>query len=232
MFYFFIKRYNYFNIFIYRLRENKIKGDISVSYYYKKEHKNLEKYSYNLKSNGSTEEKDIEVLALKMKEIIQNSSREDKDIVFLCIGSDRYVGDSLGPLVGTMLKDSQVPFRVYGTLEEPVHAFNLKGILKEINKQFKKPLIFSIDASIGDKNQVGYVMFKEGPLTPGKALEKMLPEVGDYHFVGVVNYIDPLPTSQFLNDTRLYTVMNLAKTIVKVITKIKVYDNISEEKES
>ncbi|MBD1381088.1 spore protease YyaC [Bacillus sp. IB182487] len=160
-------------------------------------------------------------MAIKIKEIIQQSLLENKDIVFLCIGSDRYVGDSLGPLVGTMLKESQLPYRVYGTLEEPVHAFNLKGILKEINKQFKKPLIFSIDACLGDKNQVGYVIFKEGPLAPGKALQKILPEVGDYHFKGIVNYIDPLPSSQFLNDTRLYTVMNLAKVIFKVISKIE-----------
>jgi putative sporulation protein YyaC len=197
---------------------------ILCPFYYEQEKNNEEVISYFMKSNGKTEEKDTELLAHKIREIIRQSSREDDDIVFLCIGSDRYVGDSLGPLVGTMLTERNVPFRVYGTLEEPVHAFNLKGILKGINKQFKKPLIFSIDASIGNKDQVGYVMFKEGPLTPGKALEKMLPEVGDYHFVGFVNYIDPLPTSQFLNDTRLYTVMNIAKTIVKVINSIKVND--------
>lgn len=197
---------------------------ILCPFYYEKDKNNEEAISYYVKSNGKTEEKDTELLALKIREIIRQSSREDDDIVFLCIGSDRYVGDSLGPLVGTMLTERNVPFRVYGTLEEPVHAFNLKGILKGINKQFKKPLIFSIDASIGNKDQVGHVMFKEGPLTPGKALEKMLPEVGDYHFVGFVNYIDPLPTSQFLNDTRLYTVMNIAKTIVKVINSIKVND--------
>ncbi len=189
-------------------------------FYFDKEKKNQERYSYHLNSNGETKEKDIEILALKIKEVIEESSREGDDIVFLCIGSDRYVGDSLGPLVGTMLKENQIPLRVYGTLEEPVHAFNLMGIVKEINKKFKKPLIISIDASIGANHQVGDVIFREGPLTPGKALEKMLPEVGDYHFVGIVNYIDPLPTSQFLNDTRLYTVMNLAKTIVKVITKV------------
>lgn len=197
---------------------------ILCPFYYEKEKNNKEAISYFVKSNGKTEEKDTVLLAHKIREIIRQSSREDDDIVFLCIGSDRYVGDSLGPLVGTMLTERNVPFRVYGTLEEPVHAFNLKGILKGINKQFKKPLIFSIDASIGNKDQVGHVMFKEGPLTPGKALEKMLPEVGDYHFVGFVNYIDPLPTSQFLNDTRLYTVMNIAKTIVKVINSIKVND--------
>ncbi|KKI92265.1 sporulation protein [Bacillus sp. SA1-12] len=187
-----------------------------------------ETYSYQIKSKGRTEEKDIEKLAIKLKEIIQDSSC--KDVVLLCIGSDRYVGDSLGPLVGTMLKESQVPFRVYGTLEEPVHAFNLKGIVKEIKKQFKKPLIISVDASIGKENQVGYILFKEGPLIPGKAVEKMLPAVGDYHFVGIVNYIDPLPTTQFLNDTRLFTVMNLAKTIVKVI--VEVSDHLSKDQES
>lgn len=192
-------------------------------FHFEKENKSQEGYSYHLKSNRETEEIDIEIVTLKIKEVIENTLREGNDIVFLCIGSDRYVGDSLGPLVGTMLKENGVPLRVYGTLEEPVHAFNLKGIVKEINKRFKKPLIISIDASIGAKNQVGDVIFREGPLTPGKALEKMLPEVGDYHFVGIVNYIDPLPTSQFLNDTRLYTVMNLAKKIVKVITKV--YDN-------
>jgi putative sporulation protein YyaC len=198
------------------------------SHYYK-DKKNQE--TYYLKSKGELEG-NIEMLALRIKGIILHSSHEDEDIVFLCIGSDRYVSDSLGPLVGTMLKEHDVPFRVYGTLEEPVHAFNLKGILKEIKKKFKKPLIFAIDASIGNKDQVGYVMFKEGPITPGKALEKMLPEVGDYHFVGFVNYIDPLPTSQFLNDTRLYVVMNLAKAIVNVITKIKTSDNLLLDKQS
>ncbi|MFE4133542.1 spore protease YyaC [Peribacillus sp. YIM B13482] len=162
-------------------------------------------------------ERNLDILALKMKDIIQSSGYQNEDIIFLCIGSDRSVGDSLGPLVGTMLKEHQVPYRVYGTLEKPVHAFNLEETLKEINKLFKKPLIFSVDACLGNQNQVGYVFLKEGPLVPGKALKKVLPDVGDYHIVGMVNYIDPLPTMQFLNDTRLYTVMKLAETIVKII---------------
>ncbi|WP_338448691.1 spore protease YyaC [Niallia oryzisoli] len=193
-------------------------------FYYEKEKKNQERRSYYVNSNG-TNEKEMEMFVHKVKEMIQPSLESDREIVFLCIGSDRYIGDSLGPLIGTMLTEKHVPYRVYGTLEEPVHAFNLKSILKEIHKKMKKPLIISIDASIGVKKLVGYVMFKEGPLTPGKALEKMLPEVGDYHFVGFVNYVDPMPSTQFLNDTRLFTVMNLAKTIVHAITKIAGTDN-------
>lgn len=164
-------------------------------------------------------DRNIEQLNVKMREILQTSGYQNEDIIFLCIGSDRSVGDSLGPLVGTMLIEHHVPYRVYGTLEKPVHAFNLEDTLKEINKRFRKPLIFSVDASLGNQNQVGCVFLKEGPLVPGKALKKVLPEVGDYHIIGTVNYIDPLPTMQFLNDTRLYTVMNLAKTIVHMITQ-------------
>ena len=185
---------------------------------------NQETISYSLNSNERTEEKEIELLALVLKKIIDHPSNEAKDIVFLCIGSDRYVGDSLGPLVGSMLKDSKTPYLVYGTLEEPIHAFNLKVTLKNINKQFRKPLIFCIDACLGERDQVGFILFEEGPLSPGKALEKILPKVGDYHFKGVVNYIDPLPKSQFINDTRLHTVMNLAKTITEVITRIEVVE--------
>lgn len=170
---------------------------------------------YSVDSN----DKNTGNLASIMKEIIRSSGYKNEDIIFLCIGSDRSVGDSLGPLVGTMLKEHNVPYQVYGTLETPVHAFNLKDKLKEIKRQFKRKLIFSIDASLGEQSQVGHVLFKEGPLVPGKALKKVLPEVGDYHFSGVVNYIDPLPTMQFLNDTRLYTVMNLAKTIVNIIVQ-------------
>lgn len=177
--------------------------------------------SWHWDANGKTEDLAIRgIVAEKLKEIVGDAILSERTPVFLCIGSDRYVGDSLGPLVGTMLAESGFSFPVYGTLAEPIHAFNLKGTLKEIRKQYKKPFIIGIDALVGEKEEVGHVIFKEGPLTPGKALEKILPQVGDCHFVGVVNYIDPLPASQFLNDTRLYTVMTLAKAIVSVIVKV------------
>lgn len=189
-------------------------------FFYEKEKKSDEGFSYYLKPGKEIEEKEFELLVLKVRDIINQSLQDNKEIVFLCIGSDRYIGDALGPIVGSLLKENQGPFHVYGTLEDPVHAFNLKAILKDINKQFKNPLIISVDASIGNKNEVGYTVFKEGSLNPGTALRKVLPKVGDYHFVGIINYIDPLPTSQFLNDTRLYVVMNIAKTIVKVVNKV------------
>jgi putative sporulation protein YyaC len=191
------------------------------SYYYGSEIGFQKIQSYKLNSRGKSREREIDLLTAGLRRIIEHPSNEGKDVIFLCIGSDRYIGDSLGPLVGSMLNERNLPYQVYGTLEEPVHAFNLKDTLKIINRKIKNPLIFSIDASLGTMEQVGYVIFEEGPLIPGKALEKILPEVGDYHFKGIVNYIDPLPKSQFLNDTRLLTVMNLSKVIVEAISRIE-----------
>ncbi|WP_246316560.1 spore protease YyaC [Planococcus glaciei] len=167
--------------------------------------------------NEGTANEEMGLLIAKLKTIFAEAEEQQREVVFLCIGSDRYIGDSLGPLIGSMLLESGISHSVYGTLEEPVHAFNLKVALKDIHRQNSNPLVISIDASLGTKEQVGNVLFNEGPLVPGKALEKMLPEVGDYHFQGIVNYLDPFPSSQFLNDTRLHTVMKLAKLITEII---------------
>ncbi|WP_432775164.1 spore protease YyaC [Brevibacillus gelatini] len=167
--------------------------------------------------NERTIRQETAAMAAFLDTLIQQASREQREVVFLCIGSDRSIGDALGPLVGTMLLEAGVTHRVYGTLEEPIHAFNLEPTLKAIKRQFRQPLIIGIDAGLGEKEQVGAVILKEGPLLPGRALQKMLPPVGDYHLTGVVNYLDPLPATQFLNDTRLYTVRKLAKTIVDMI---------------
>ncbi|MEQ8197298.1 MAG: DUF1256 domain-containing protein, partial [Clostridiaceae bacterium] len=39
-----------------------------------------------------------------------------KKTVIICIGTDKCIGDCLGPLVGTLLEDTLVPIPVYGTL--------------------------------------------------------------------------------------------------------------------
>ena len=56
--------------------------------------------------------------------------------VILCIGTDRMIGDSLGPLVGSLLaRKRKARLLVYGTLSQPVHALNLDETLNEIKKK-------------------------------------------------------------------------------------------------
>lgn len=112
-------------------------------------------------------------------------------VTYLCIGSDLSTGDSFGPLTGTLLKRMGVP-GVIGTLEETVHAKNLEEKLKQIPAGHH---VVAIDATMGRLNDVGNIYFLKGPLRPGTAMNKKLPEVGDSTIVfnvapaGFANFI-------------------------------------------
>ncbi|MFL6517277.1 MAG: spore protease YyaC, partial [Bacillus sp. (in: firmicutes)] len=111
-----------------------------------------------------------------------------RPIVFVCIGTDRSTGDSLGPLVGTLLEEKGIrSFFVYGTLDEPIHAVNLSEKLKEIHAKHDDPFIIGIDACLGRIKNVGVIQLGNGPVKPGAGVNKELPSVGDIHITGIVN---------------------------------------------
>ncbi|MEY2193348.1 spore protease YyaC [Neobacillus sp. BF23-41] len=164
----------------------------------------------------TTEGTELIDIVNKLKEVLSSTSRE---VIILCVGSDRSTGDSLGPIVGTMLTEADIPFPVYGTLEKPVHALNIKKILNDIYQKHNQPFILGIDACLGDERQIGFIFLKKGSLVPGMAVNKSLPSVGEYHMKAVVNYLDSLAPAQSLNNTRLFTVVKLAEVMAKIITQ-------------
>jgi putative sporulation protein YyaC len=140
----------------------------------------------------------------------------EKDIVYVCIGTDRATGDCLGPMVGTRLQSTSIRAHVYGTLEQPVHAANLLQFTQHIAEQYENPLTVAIDASLGNSNRIGFIKVKAGGLKPGTALNKDLPEVGDFHISGVVNvggYLEQM----VLQNTRLFLVYRMAEIIARSI---------------
>lgn len=143
----------------------------------------------------------------------------NRPIVFLCIGTDRSTGDSLGPLIGYKLRNIQHDnISIYGSLVNPVHSKNLTDNLQKINSTYKNPYIVAIDACLGSSKNVGKVFINNLPLRPGLALKKNLPEVGDMSITGNVNISGNFDFI-ILQNTRLYTVMNLADTISSGIYK-------------
>jgi putative sporulation protein YyaC len=140
-------------------------------------------------------------------------SNFSRPITIVCIGTDRSTGDSLGPLVGTMLKEKDVSFfHVYGTLEDPIHAMNLQEKLSMIYSLHENPFMIGIDACLGRLKSVGAITIGEGPVRPGAGVNKELPPVGDIHITGIVN-VSGFMEFFVLQNTRLHLVMNMAKTI-------------------
>lgn len=172
-------------------------NSISIDSFYPGAHNEVEKY-----------------LSIHLKDIIENK----RPIIFLCIGTDRSSGDSLGPLVGYKLKSIKYNnFYIYGSLENPIHSINLDKVRNRIISNFNNPFIVAIDSCLGSPKNVGKIIIEEKPLYPGAALNKQLNPIGDIRIVGVVNIVGE---SEFiiLQNTRLYTVMNLADIISKGIS--------------
>ena len=141
----------------------------------------------------------------------------NRPIVFLCIGTDRSTGDSLGPLVGYKLRYfSKNNFYIYGTLENPIHAKNISYMLDEIKSKFQNPYIIAIDSCLGSINNIGKIFIQKEPLLPGLALNKNLPPVGEMSITGIVNVSGSFEFL-VLQNTRLNIVMNLADSISKGI---------------
>lgn len=164
-------------------------------------------------SFDSDDRRSIVLISNYLSKIISHESNKGNPIVFLCIGTDRSTGDSLGPLVGNKLNLlTRNKLNVYGTLQNPVHAKNLKETVSEINTTFKSPYIIAIDACLGKLSNVGKIFITQGPLYPGTALNKDLPAVGNLSITGIVNICSSLEF-MILQNTRLYNVMKLADII-------------------
>lgn len=165
----------------------------------------------SLSPNSYIEVRDY--LYTNLKDIIDSK----RDIIFICIGTDRCTGDSLGPLVGYKLKNiSKNKIHIYGSLESPIHSKNLVEIINKINFNFTNPYIIAIDSCLGKINNIGKVFIDKKPLQPGLALNKDLPSIGDLSITGIVN-IGGNFEFIVLQNTRLYTVMSLADCIYKGI---------------
>lgn len=154
-----------------------------------------------------------DILSEKLIKILKSK----RPIIFLCIGTDRSTGDSLGPLIGHKLQNIlSDEFVLYGTLENPVHAKNLCSVIEEINLKYNDPYIIAIDACLGSFQNIGNIVIEEKPLSPGSAMNKDLPSVGNLSITGIVNMSGTLEF-MVLQNTRLYIVMHLADVISRGI---------------
>lgn len=162
---------------------------------------------------------DTELCAGMLRDMIRDIMDEEEKagVLFLCIGTDRSTGDSLGPLIGYKLREQRVRrMEIVGTLERPVHAMNLEQSMSMIRRRFPRHVIVAIDASVGNLEHVGCITLGRGALRPGLGVCKELQEVGDIFITGIVGgygSYDPL----MLQSVRLSVVMRMADYICESI---------------
>ncbi|MGL4742631.1 MAG: spore protease YyaC [Sarcina sp.] len=135
-----------------------------------------------------------------------------ENAIIVCIGTDKCIGDSLGPLTGSLLLEKNFPLPVYGTLESPIHALNLETEIAKIRKIHPTSKIIAIDACIGNSKAIGEIQIRPEGLKPGKGVGKILPIIGDISIVGIIDSANI--TCAFSNRViRLHFIMEMAKVI-------------------
>ncbi len=147
--------------------------------------------------------------------LVRDLAPERQSLLVVCVGTDRSIGDALGPLVGSLLlEQGDQPFAVLGTLDQPVHASNLADTIAHIDGTYPRPLVLAVDACLGRTESVGSLTVARGPLRPGAGVNKALPPVGEIHLTGVVN-VGGFMEYFVLQNTRLNLVMRMAKVIAR-----------------
>lgn len=150
---------------------------------------------------------------------------DKRPIILICIGTDRCIGDAVGPFIGSYLYRKKLQkLHVFGTLENPVHALNLKDTIDTVYTKFEKPIVIALDASLGEEKNIGYINILEGPLSPGTALFKKLPQVGDIHITATVNKLTA-NRMEVLQNTRLHLITSISNTIANAFVFLDRYLN-------
>lgn len=162
-------------------------------------------YSFNLYNSLASDG-----ICLTLKRLLPPNSVP----VILCIGSDLSVGDSLGPVTGTKLKEKLKNLNcfVYGTLAKPITAHEIKYMNEFLRSTHPDSTIIAIDAAVGAAGDIGLLKVSDKWLAPGSGANKKLSKVGDVSIIGIVAEKSVFNYSLF-SATRLNIVYKMADII-------------------
>lgn len=134
--------------------------------------------------------------------------------VILCIGSDLSVGDSLGPVTGTKLKEklSGLNCYVYGTLAKPITAHEVKYMNEFIKATHPQSPIIAVDAAVGLSGDIGLIKVAKRAMKPGSGANKKLSKIGDVSIMGIVAERSVFNYSLF-SATRLNIIYKMSEII-------------------
>ena len=99
-------------------------------------------------------------LSKRIIEIMQKNNYLEKELCFLCVGTDKVVGDAIGPLVGSNLKkyintNNIKNINVIGNLDNPLINNNIE------NFKNTKGVKILIDSAISNSYKVGEIIVEE-----------------------------------------------------------------------
>lgn len=162
-----------------------------------------------------------------LKEKVKNL--EISNFVFLCIGTDRVIGDSFGPLVGNKLDclfKNEKNIKIIGNLNNIVCIQNIFSVIEKINHIYKKPFLIAIDSTLSNQNNLGEIVVSRNSIKVASSFIRRNICVGDMGIQGVVSRKMNNPRCNFrlLQNVPLKLIMNMVDLVTQGI-----YDVIKKD---
>jgi len=150
---------------------------------------------------------------------------EISKLIFLCIGTDRVIGDSFGPLVGYKLEylyKNEENIKVIGTLNNVICAHNISKIISDINNTYPESFLIAIDAALSNTNSIGRIVVSKNSINVASSLDRNNIYVGDVSIKGIVskNMNNPKYNFKLLQNTPLNLIMNMADAVAEGIDTV------------
>ena len=110
------------------------------------------------------------------KNIYQYKNQKFSDVVILCIGTNKLIGDSIGPVVGQKLKEENIQEKIciYVDMKQTINFKNAKQVIEKIFKIYEKPFIITIDSALGKQTMINKIVVNKGIIRIGKSLGRSI----------------------------------------------------------
>jgi len=157
------------------------------------------------------------------------------EIIFLCIGSSRVIGDMIGPMVGEKLKNRLGNERfnkvkIYGDMKSNLNLKNANNITEKLKQIYDNPLIVTIDTALGKEEMINKIIISNGKIEIGKAIGSGIMIDSHINIKGIVgeHKIIPEKNMNVLKNAKIESVLYLSNIITKgIVDIIKINQNTS-----
>lgn len=131
------------------------------------------------------------IKSLKNKISMYDLKKEFTEIVFLCVGTNKIIGDMIGPMVGEDLKNRiyknvKKEIIIFGNMENTLNLKNAENIIGEVKNRYINPFIITIDTALGREENLKKIYVTQGEIEIGKAVSKGIKYKSHVNIKGVV----------------------------------------------
>lgn len=147
------------------------------------------------------------------------------NIVILCIGSNKMIGDCIGPMVGEKLQSilkKEKNVIIYGDMKETLNFKNAKKVIENIFEKYKNPFIITVDSALGTKETIENIIVSTGWIKIGNSLGRSICYYSHINIKGVVgeNKVTKKENIKILTTVNPTLVIKLSQIITNNLNQI------------